>query len=205
MFDTWTKKIVVFFSTLALVMATLFTAIPAQAAGQICTNGGGGHCLNNWNGGGINNNVKMGQNGWSHQDFGTAQLTQLCGSGRVTNTCPNFGDATINTALLGSFLVVVKNISSGLCVGSGQFDNRGLLETCPNTAGNGGGWGTILIERQNVNNCFAQNGDTQLTSNHWTALNDFVTNLTGSETNGAQTTFVGNVSLEACWGTGLYL
>ena len=189
-------------AAVALAVPVVAAAGPAQAAGQICENGGSSLCLNDWNGGGSGNPVKMGQNGFSHQSFGAFQLTTACGGGRVTNTCP-FADHSIDSSLFDSIIVAVKYISNGLCVGSGQNTRGAVLATCPNGGGTGGGWGTVMVERQNVNNCFSQNGDTQLTDVHWTSNDDTIANLTGSTAVGNQAAMFNNVNFTvACWGTG---
>lgn len=175
---------------------------PAEAAGQICENGGGGLCLNDWNGGGSGNAVKMGQNGWTHQSFGNYQLTTMCGAGRVTHSCP-FQTQSLNDALFDDILVAVKYNPLPLCVGTSQTTRGAILTACPNTAGNGGGWGTIMVERPNVNNCFSQNGDTQLTDRLWSDHDSTVANLTGSTATGNQAAMFNNVNFAvACWGGG---
>jgi hypothetical protein len=175
---------------------------PAQAAGQICENGGTGLCLNDWNGGGSGNAVKMGQNGFTHQSFGAGQLTAACGHGRVTNTCP-FNNTALDSALFDSAIFAVKYTGNGLCVGTSTTGRGAILTTCPDNAGNGGGTGTIMVQRVNQNNCFVQNGATQLTDRYWSDHDATIANLTGSTAVGNQAAMFNNVQFNvACWGTG---
>ena len=190
----------------ALAGLSVATGIgPAQAAGQICEQGGVGLCLNDWNGGGSGNAVKMGQNGWSHQNFGAVFLSQACGAGRVTHTCPFAVGSGMNDAMFDDIIVAIQyNPIPSLCVGSGQNTRGAVLVACPTTqTGTGGGWGVLQVERQNVNNCFSQNGDTQLTNVHWSSNDQTVANLTGSTATGNQAAMFNHIEFNiACWGTG---
>src|SRR5690349_3820653 len=119
--------------------AVVATSGPAQAAGQVCENGGGGLCLNDWNGT-PSGAVKMGQNGFSHQNFGAFQLTTACGAGRVTHTCPFTVGTGLNDQMFDSIIVAVKYLGNGQCVGTGQNTRGAVLTTCPSNGGTGGGW-----------------------------------------------------------------
>jgi len=184
----------------ALTIPAVTTAAPAQAAGQVCEAGGGGLCLNNWSGSGA---VKMGQNGWSNQSFGLAALTTACGGGRVTHTCPFTVGTGLNDAFFDDFIATMEYNPTRQCIGTTSSSRAAILTTCPDTAGHGGGLGTILVERQNVNNCFSQNGDTQLANVHWSSQDVTYTGLTGSTATGNPAAMFSNVNFNvACWGTG---
>lgn len=188
-------------AALAVPAVTLATAAQAAVV-PICTQGGAGKCLNDWNGGGINNTVKMFTNQSGNENFGVQSLSTMCGSGHVTSTCP-FSNHVIDGQLLGASIVKMNYFPNGLCTGSGQNDDRALLEACPGANGTGGGWGTVMVESNfSVPGCHASNGDTALVSVHWTNVNGSLSSLTGGETNGFQATFIPNSSLEACWGNG---
>jgi len=182
--------------------AMIVTAGPAMAAGGICENGGSSLCLNDWNGAGSGGAVRMGQNGFSHQNFTNYLLGNYCNGGHVSNTCP-FTNRSLDSALLGDDIVAILNNDNALCIGTSQTARGAIMTSCPNTFGNGGGWGTIMIQRTNVNNCFAQNGDTQLTDRLWSDHDATVANLTGSTAVGNQAAMFNNVNFNvACWGTG---
>ena len=191
-------------ATASLIVPTVIVAAssPAQAAGQICENGGSSLCLNDWNGT-SSGAVKMGQNGWTHQNFGVFQLTTACGAGRVTHTCPFTVGTGLNDQMFDSIIVATKYLGNGQCVGTGQNTRGAVLTTCPSNGGTGGGWGTLTVERQNVNNCFSQNGDTQLMNVHWSSADVTDDNLVGSTVQGNQAEVIVNVNFNvACWGTG---
>lgn len=186
----------------AAAAPVIVSAGPAQAAGQICENGGAGLCLNDWNGAGSGGAVKMGQNGWPHQNFGTFQLTTMCGAGRVTHTCP-FTNTSLDNAMFDHIIVAVKYLGNGLCVGTSQTTRGAVLTTCPNSGGGGGGWGTVMVQRTNVNNCFTQNGDEQLMDRLWSDNDATATVLTGSTAQGNQAAmFTQTNPAIVCWGTG---
>jgi hypothetical protein len=131
---------------IAAVPAIASVASAQASNGEICAQSGTGFCMNDWNGGGSGNAVKMGQSGWSHQAFITVALTTACGHGTVTGTCP-FTNLALDSDLFGEPIVAVKYTPNGLCLGlsnSGGFS--GFLETCPNSAGVGGGWGVNMVE-----------------------------------------------------------
>lgn len=168
-------------------------AAPAMAAGQICAQGGTGYCLNDWNGGGIGASIKMGQNGWPHQAFGTVHLTGMCGNGGfVAANCPN---STASTYLFGEPIVAIK-YSGGGCLGSGNSDDRAFLVTCPDNNGNGGGWGSIQIQ----DGTCSGNSAVILANSHFTGLDGRVVEVVSGGAVGAQA-LVDSTS-GSCWGTG---
>jgi hypothetical protein len=176
------------------VLAVGFGTTPAQASGQICAQSGTGYCLNNWNG--ANGAVKMGQNGWPHQLFGTAALSSMCGGGHVTGTCP-FSNLALDSALFNEPIVTIKDASSGLCVGLASSTSTGAIETtCPNTSGTGGGWGVVYVEDFgcNVHLDNVRATDTGGTSTPW--------NLRSGGATGAQAIMSTARDGTACWGTG---
>lgn len=138
------------------VTTALALSTPAHAFvndDQECAQQGTGYCLNNWNNGDIGASIKMGQSGWTHQNFTTRTLTTMCNNGHVTPTCP-FQSDNVNSQLNGGLIVAIPyEGSQGGCVGSGQFDNRTFLVVCPDSSGNGGGWGSIWIVSANTTNC----------------------------------------------------
>jgi hypothetical protein len=181
--------------------AVTVTAGTAHAAGGICENGGSGLCLNDWNGS-VSGPVKMGQNNFTNQNFHSYELNNMCGGGLVTHSCP-FTNTSLDNALFGDVIVAILNSDNAHCIGTSQTTRGAIMTSCPNTFGNGGGWGTVMIERPNVNNCFSQNGDTQLTDRLWSDHDATIANLTGSTAVGNQAAMFNNVSFSvACWGSG---
>lgn len=193
-----------FKTKIAMLLITLLSAVglavgtgaaPALAAGQICAQSGTGYCLNNWNG--ANGAVKMGQNGWPHQHFGTAALSSMCGSGKVTGNCP-FSNLALDSALFNEPIVTIKDADSGRCVGLASSTSTGAIETtCPNTGGTGGGWGVVYVEDFgcNVHLDNVRATDTGGTSQPW--------NLRSGGATGAQAIMSTARDGTACWGTGL--
>jgi hypothetical protein len=170
----------------------------AFAAGQVCAQSGTGYCLNDWNGGGSGNAVKMGQNGWPHQSFGNAQLTVMCGHGKVTNNCP-FANLALDSALFNEPIETVQyNENPSLCVGLASSTSTGaVLTACPNTAGTGGGWGVIYV--QDPGTCVTHLDNVRATeaggnSNPW--------NLRSGGATGAQAIMSTARDGTSCWGTG---
>lgn len=185
------NKLFAILAALFLVGGVAFAASPAYASGQICAQAGTGYCLNDWNGAGIGASIKMGQNGWPHQTFGTVHLTGACGGGYVTSTCPN---STAGTYLFGEPILAIKYTSGG-CVGSGNADDRAFLVVCPDNNGNGGGWGSIWIQDGScgTNAVF-------LANSHFTGNDGRVVRLV----TGGQPGFQAHVDDPAgsCWGSG---
>lgn len=166
----------------------------ALAAGQICAQSGTGYCLNNWNA--ANGAVKMGQNGWPHQHFGTFPLSTMCGSGHVTGNCP-FSTLSLDSDLFGEPIVGVKDIDSGLCVGLASASSTGAIETaCPNSGGTGGGWGVVMVEDFG---CNVHLDDVRASDN---AGNGSPYNLRSGGATGAQAYMSTARDGTACWGTG---
>ena len=189
-------------ATAALALpAAAVTAGTAHAAGGICESGGSGLCLNDWNGS-VSGPVKMGQNNFTNQNFHSYGLSNMCSGGLVTHSCP-FTDTSLDNALFGDVIVAILNSDNAHCIGTSQTARGAIMTSCPNTFGNGGGWGTVMIERPNVNNCFSQNGDTQLTDRYWSDHDATIANLTGSTAVGNQAAMFNNVNFSvACWGSG---
>jgi hypothetical protein len=123
---------------------------PASADAQICAQSGTGYCLNNWNAAG--GAVKMGQSGWPNQTFANVQETGACNAGKVSSamTCP-FSNQALDDALNGEPIEYLQYTGSGTghgeCVGlASSTSTSAILVTCPNSAGNGGGWGVTYVQ-----------------------------------------------------------
>jgi hypothetical protein len=183
-------------SAVAVLGSIFLVLTPAYASGQICAQSGTGYCLDDWGGGGVNNPVKMDTNGTIHQSFGNYVLTTMCGHGKVTGTCP-FSNLALDSALFNEPIEAIKYITNGLCVGSGQNDDRALLEPCPGLNGVGGGWGTIYV--QDPGTCI-----THLDSVHWTNNGGTSTpyDLVSGGSVGSQAVNSTNRTGSSCWGTG---
>jgi hypothetical protein len=127
----------------------------------------------------------------------------MCGAGRVTHSCP-FNNTSLDNALFDSPIFAVQYQGNpSLCVGTSQTTRGAVLVACPQLNGTGGGWGSVQVQRTNVNNCFLQNGDTQIMNRFWSDHDATVANLTGSTATGNQAAMFNNVTFAvACWGTG---
>lgn len=190
------RRIVLALAAVGLLTGVgLATGPNAFAALQICAQSGTGYCLNNWNG--ANGAVKMGQNGWPHQHFGNAAVSQMCGSGRVTGTCP-FSNLALDSALFNQPIEAIKDAESGLCVGLASATSTGAIETtCPNTSGTGGGWGVIFVQDPGTCSVHLDNvraTDTGGTSTPW--------NLRSGGATGVQALMSTARDGTTCWGTG---
>ena len=128
---------------------TFGKARPTHAAQlQFCAQIGSGYCLNDWNGGGLGNQVRMYPGGASHESFALVTANVCGGNHYVTNTCP-FSHSGLNSQYHGHSIVeVLYTPSNGsLCVGSKQFDAKGYLEYC---SGANRGYGVIMIQSGNA-------------------------------------------------------
>jgi len=129
---------------LTIAAVSCFGAVSSASASsqEICGNGGSGYCLNDWGGADrAGDAVKMEYGNGTNENFLDYALLKMCGSGKVTSTCPNLGLA--QNELKGFNLVEIV-YGPGGCVadnGSGYAD----LGTCPDQYGNGGSNGTIYI------------------------------------------------------------
>lgn len=185
------RLILVILSATAIIMGL---TLPANAnGGEICAQSGTGYCLNTW-GGGLNNPVKMNTYGSPNSSFGNYQLTTMCGHGTVTGTCP-FANYGLDSVLYGDPIVAVKSIANNLCVGSGQNDSRALMEPCPDSSGNGGGWGVVMVE--DFGNC-----SVHLDDKHWTDVHGSSTSygLFSGGAIGATAYYSSDRSGSSCWG-----
>ena len=122
-------------------------AAPALAAGplvtQFCQTSNGGYCLNDWNGGGGGNSVKMYQAGVGNERF-VAQPVPRCG-GKVTSSCP-FSNSGFASRYAGFPIVQLLFQSDGLCVATNSSANP-VLGTCNSTStGDGGANGTLFVD-----------------------------------------------------------
>jgi hypothetical protein len=134
--------------TLALSVGLALAAnvTPANASQpQICGNYGSGYCLNDWNGGGSGNAVKMETGGNTNEDFVAEGVTACSGGDIVTPTCP-FATRSIDAHLQGWQIIQVKYVPKGLCIATNSSGGA-VLGTCanPNT-GSGGSDGVIMVK-----------------------------------------------------------
>jgi hypothetical protein len=110
------------------------TRARASAQTQFCAQKGNpssGLCLNDWNNGGLNNEIKMWSGGAPNEDFYNHYYVE-CG-GFVTSSCPFSGyswSGGWNTSLQGLAIEQVHYGPRNLCVGSGLNDDRTLMKTC---------------------------------------------------------------------------
>jgi hypothetical protein len=123
------------------------SAAPALAAGplttQFCQTSSGNFCIDDWNGGGSGNAVRMEEGGVSNEDF-VAQPVGRCG-GTVTSSCP-FADTTFDSRYEGFSIVQLLDLSKNLCMGTNSSANA-VLGACNSTSsGTGGADGTVFVD-----------------------------------------------------------
>jgi hypothetical protein len=132
------------------VLGSVLVATPAMAQPppvQIAQpRGSASLCLNRQGGGTANGTHVI---GWScgdpSNDFERRQLYHMCNNGWVTATCP-FADHNIDNRYLNAAIVREESYKNGIkCVASGQYSSLAFLDDCPDTYGNNGGWGTVMI------------------------------------------------------------
>jgi hypothetical protein len=95
-----------------------------------CAQNGTGYCLNDWNGLGWGNWVKMYSAGASNEDF----ITRDAGNcPTVTSSCPFSGKSwsgSWNKSLLNKHVQEIRDSTNSLCVGTGVQDSRTFLKDC---------------------------------------------------------------------------
>jgi hypothetical protein len=138
-----------------------FISAPASAvaSNEICGNYGNGYCLNNWNGGGSGNAIKMYYGNNSNEAFVVRPVDECDGGDISTKTCP-FQNRTLDNEYQGQQVVEYQYGSTGLCVASSS-GGKAILGTCDNTnTGSGGADGVLFLE-WDANNCQAADGTPQ--------------------------------------------
>lgn len=91
----------------------------------------------------------------SNQNFYINPLSDMCGHGRVTSTCPFTVGSGLNNRYINDGIVQFVyegNFYSGIlkCLGNGKNGGvEGALQTCNNVTGTGGGDGTVFILNSN--------------------------------------------------------
>lgn len=113
-------------------------------------NGGSALCMNrNGNGGSIGTSVIAYNCGYANNDFQfDNSLYDMCGGGKVTQTCPFTYGSGLNAAYAGWQIGTLDAYDESLCVGGGSptdFDAK--LEPCPPPNGVGGGYSTVDVFR----------------------------------------------------------
>lgn len=141
------KRVLAFIAStglcLGLAMAT--GATPAFAQTQICGNGGTGYCLNDWNGLGAGNPIKMFNGNNSHEDFWIQPIGRCGGSSTGTLTCP-FNDHNLD-GILGGTIVQIRYANTSLCVAANTANGQAVMGACNGTGnGSGGDTGTVFVD-----------------------------------------------------------
>jgi hypothetical protein len=74
-------------------------------------------------------------------------LSGMCNAGRVSSTCPFDVGSGLNNRYLNDAIVQIRDQNTGNeCVGNGSNGGAyAALQTCGNTSGSGGGYGTIFV------------------------------------------------------------
>jgi hypothetical protein len=164
-----------------LTIGASFTAVgimatPAHAQTEgVCGDYGDGYCLNDWNGGGSGNAVKMYYGNSSNEDFSVWYVPRCSGSNHVTipsdgsgdTYCP-FGNQPLDEYYNGEPIFAIQYDDDGTdyCVGTNSSGDA-ILTSCPNfVTGAGGGNGTILIE-DNYGSCEMTSFPGYLVDKYW--------------------------------------
>jgi hypothetical protein len=118
-------------------------SVPKSSAAQLqfCSQSGSGYCLNDWNGGGLGNQVKMYKGNVSHESFTLINANECTSNSTVTSTCP-FTHHDLDSEYLNHKIVEVYYTPNGLCVGSGT-GSSGSLQYC---SGANRGNGVVMIQ-----------------------------------------------------------
>jgi len=116
---------------------------------EFCSNFGAGYCMNDWNG---DQNqgapIKMYYGNSSNEQFQLQDINP-CNSSpvpdEVTTSCPFVVGSGLNNMFAGDLIFQLYYPAANKCIGTSSAGN-GILATCNNSSGSGGGDGTILIE-----------------------------------------------------------
>jgi hypothetical protein len=167
--------------------------IPANP--PVCDGGASPYCLNDWNGGGSGNPVKMYgyETNLYNEQFSIVQLLDRCG-GVVSDSCP-FTNSTLDKDLVadgGGTVDEVLDTTNGLCL-STNTSGTAVLGACP-TDGSGGAPGNIFVY---TNYGFSYGGE-QLISNYWTNKEDTFKCTYGNNQNGASIDLDNPISVDGC-------
>lgn len=119
---------------------------------ELCSSNGAGYCMNDWNGSHIQGAaIKMYYGHSSNEQF-EVQGLNLCNSDpldQVTRTCPFVVGSGLNARYEGATIFQLYYPDANKCIGtvtgSGSNAGNAILTGCNNSAGSGGGDGTILI------------------------------------------------------------
>ena len=127
--------------------AGLMTAPAHALTVEICTDqGSASQCMNHAGGSYLNGAHVI---GWSagdpHNDFEFVALSNMCGHGAVTTTCPFTLGSGLNNAYVGAQIVAMYDPDNRCPGGTSPSDTLASLQPCPDNYGNNGGWSTINI------------------------------------------------------------
>jgi hypothetical protein len=149
---------------LALVTTMAVGAPGASASVGICGNDGSGYCLNDWNGGGLGNAIKMYYGNSSNEDFYVELIDRCNGNYLVTATCPST-DYSFDKSNEGSDVVQIVYGPNNDCVADPTGSGDGVLGKCNYTStGSGGAQGSVFI--------IDKSNDLVLYNNYWTNYDD---------------------------------
>lgn len=196
------KRRVSWIATLLCAVAATFgaiTAAPAAASSfsNVCGSGGTGYCLNDWNGGGSGNAVKMYYGGYANDHFGSFEVNACDGGAVIRSDCLSAWSG--DTALVGAIIVrVVYQNNSSLCVATNTSGDT-VLGACGDSTGSGAANGVIMAVLQ-AGSCTGGN-QSYFTDRYWDHQYGQDTWMTSGGNIGIQA-FLNNTSLAAstCWG-----
>jgi hypothetical protein len=184
---------------------SLNTLTPARTASasipSVCGNEGSGYCLNDWNGYGNGGQVNMYYGGYTNDDFFEYILTNMCNHGHVDaqSSCPFTPGSGLNTDFNGDAIFAIESGITNWCVGTTSSVTVATLTACPNTSGNGGGWGTIWISGYTSSCNGGTNGDNYYENRYWSDTYDEQTSLASGGNIGKQA-YVALTGTATCWG-----
>lgn len=178
----------------AAIVITVAGTTPALAAQrQVCGNGGTGYCLNDWGGHDYANDpVKMYYGSSTNEAFYPYRLINMCNNGLATSTCP----INIPGVNLTGHLILAVGYTPGGCLvtSAGAY---AVLGNCPDSYGNGGSNGVIMVANNN-SACPGGGNESYFIDRYWSNKDQKLVYLESGGNLGVQAYFL--IGSGTCWG-----
>lgn len=183
---------------LGTAIALAANAVPAAATqNQVCGNGGSGYCLNDWNGGGSGNAIKMYYGNSSNENFLAVTVAACSGTDIVNSTCP-FANRSLDSLYRGFEIREIEYMPAGLCLAT-NGSGGAILGTCANqNTGSGGSNGVIMVAYHGPTSCdFGVQW--YFVNRYWSDHYGTTETLQSGGNPGVQA-YLDNPGLGTCWG-----
>jgi hypothetical protein len=149
-FRKWKTTAAILLLAGAVTAPAVVSATPALAAGNsnICGNRGTGYCLNDWNGGGSGNPVKMYYGNYYNDHFSIYYLNKCNAGDQVLGApyyCP-FANHALDNSMAGDFIFAEYYYNSADSCVATNGSGDAILGACPDALGNGGANGTVMVQ-----------------------------------------------------------